>query len=57
LILYCLIFRGASIEVGGHAEDRLWQQLWDFVSSAASLLLAENDFQKVVTQETNSLYP
>jgi cytochrome d ubiquinol oxidase subunit II len=40
LILYCLIFRGVSIEVGGHAEDRLWQQLWDFVFFAANLLLA-----------------
>jgi cytochrome bd ubiquinol oxidase subunit II len=40
LILYCLILRGVSIEVGGHTEDRLWQQLWDFVFSAANLLLA-----------------
>ena len=40
LILYCLIFRGVSIEVGGHAEDRLWQQMWDFVFSVANLLLA-----------------
>jgi cytochrome bd ubiquinol oxidase subunit II len=40
LILYCLIFRGVSLEVGGHSEDRLWQQLWDFVFCAANLLLA-----------------
>jgi cytochrome bd ubiquinol oxidase subunit II len=40
LILYCLIFRGISIEVGGHAEDRLWQQLWDFIFAVANLLLA-----------------
>ena len=40
LILFCLVFRGVSIEVGGHAEDPLWQQLWDFVFSAANLLLA-----------------
>jgi cytochrome d ubiquinol oxidase subunit II len=40
LILYCLILRGVSIEVGGHTEDRLWQQFWDFVFSAANLLLA-----------------
>jgi cytochrome bd ubiquinol oxidase subunit II len=40
LILWCLILRGVSIEVGGHTEDRLWQQLWDFVFSAANLLLA-----------------
>jgi cytochrome d ubiquinol oxidase subunit II len=40
LILYCLILRGVSIEVGGNTDDRLWQQLWDFVFSAANLLLA-----------------
>src|SRR5277367_1396158 len=40
LILYCLIFRGVSLEVGGHTEDPLWQQLWDFVFCAANLLLA-----------------
>jgi cytochrome d ubiquinol oxidase subunit II len=40
LILWCLIMRGVSIEVGGHTEDRLWQELWDFAFSAANLLLA-----------------
>ncbi len=40
LILYCLILRGVSLEVGGHTEDGLWQKLWDFVFSAANLLLA-----------------
>lgn len=40
LILWCLILRGVSIEVGGHTEDGLWQELWDFVFSAANLLLA-----------------
>lgn len=40
LILFCLILRGVSIEVGGHTEDRLWQKFWDFVFYAANLLLA-----------------
>ena len=40
LILYCLILRGISIEVGGHTEDRLWQEFYDFVFSGANLLLA-----------------
>jgi cytochrome bd ubiquinol oxidase subunit II len=40
LILWCLILRGVSIEVGGHTEDSLWQKLWDFVFSAANFLLA-----------------
>src|ERR1700753_1648345 len=31
LILWCLILRGISIEVGGHIDNRLWQQFWDFV--------------------------
>jgi cytochrome d ubiquinol oxidase subunit II len=40
LILWCLILRGISVEVGGHSEDPLWQTFWDFVFSLASLLLA-----------------
>jgi cytochrome d ubiquinol oxidase subunit II len=40
LILWCLIMRGVSIEVGGHTEDRLWQELWDFVFSSSNFLLA-----------------
>lgn len=40
LILYCLILRGVSIEVGGHTEDGLWQKFWDFVFSASNFLLA-----------------
>jgi len=28
LILWCLILRGISIEVGGHINDRLWQSFW-----------------------------
>jgi len=40
LILWCLIFRGMSVEVGGHINDRLWQGFWDFVFVVASFLLA-----------------
>ena len=40
LILWCLILRGVSIEVGGHINDRLWQTYWDFNFVLSSLLLA-----------------
>ena len=40
LILWCLILRGVSIEVGGHINDRLWQGFWDFVFVFSNFLLA-----------------
>jgi cytochrome d ubiquinol oxidase subunit II len=40
LILWCLILRGISIEVGGHIDDRMWQQFWDFVFVISNFLLA-----------------
>jgi cytochrome bd ubiquinol oxidase subunit II len=40
LILWCLILRGISIEVGGHINDRLWQGYWDFNFVLSNLLLA-----------------
>src|SRR5215475_12364642 len=40
LILWCLILRGVSLEVGGHIHDRLWQGFWDFVFVFANCLLA-----------------
>lgn len=40
LILWCLILRGVSIEVGGHINDRLWQGFWDFVFAVSNFLLA-----------------
>ena len=40
LILWCLILRGISLEVGGHINDRLWQTYWDFVFVCANFLLA-----------------
>ena len=40
LILWCLILRGVSLEVGGHINDRLWQGYWDFNFVLSNLLLA-----------------
>ena len=40
LILWCLILRGVSLEVGGHIDDRMWQGFWDFVFAFANTLLA-----------------
>ena len=40
LILWCLILRGVSIEVGGHINDRQWQGFWDFVFVVSNFLLA-----------------
>src|SRR5260370_5131568 len=40
LILWCLIVRGVSIEVGGQINDRLWQGYWDFNCVLSILLLA-----------------
>lgn len=40
LILWGLILRGVSLEVGGHVNDRQWQSFWDFVFVFANSLLA-----------------
>src|ERR1700751_1836738 len=40
LILWCLILRGISLEVGGHINDRLWQSFWDFNFVLSNFLLA-----------------
>jgi len=40
LILWCLILRGISVEVGGHINDRLWQGYWDFNFVLSNFLLA-----------------
>jgi cytochrome d ubiquinol oxidase subunit II len=40
LILWCLLLRAMALEVGGHINDRLWQQFWDFVFVISSFLLA-----------------
>jgi len=40
LILWSLILRGVSLEVGGHINDRMWQGFWDFVFVVSNFLLA-----------------
>jgi cytochrome d ubiquinol oxidase subunit II len=40
LILWCILLRGISIEVGGHMSDRLWQEFWDAVFVFSNVLLA-----------------
>jgi cytochrome d ubiquinol oxidase subunit II len=40
LILWCLLLRAMSLELGGHINDRLWQGFWDFVFVVSSFLLA-----------------
>jgi cytochrome d ubiquinol oxidase subunit II len=40
LILWCLILRGISLEVGGHISDHLWRGYWDFNFVVSNLLLA-----------------
>jgi cytochrome bd ubiquinol oxidase subunit II len=39
LVLWSLILRGISLEVGGHIDDRMWQSFWDFVFPASNVLL------------------
>ena len=40
LILWALILRGISLEIGGHINDGLWQGFWNFVFVVANFLLA-----------------
>jgi cytochrome d ubiquinol oxidase subunit II len=40
LILWGLVLRGISLEVGGHINDRMWQMFWDAVFVFANFLLA-----------------
>ena len=40
LILWCILLRGISIEVGGHLSDLLWQEFWDAVFVFSNVLLA-----------------
>ena len=39
-VLWSLVLRGVSIEIGGHIEDGLWRSWWDFVFGVSSLVLA-----------------
>lgn len=40
LVLWSLILRGTSLEVGGHIDNPLWQAFWDFVFTVSSIMLA-----------------
>lgn len=40
LVIWLLIGRGVSMEVGGHVAHQLWQAFWDFVLTSSSALLA-----------------
>ena len=40
IVLWLLILRGTSIEFRNHVVSRVWDPFWDFLFSAASLLLA-----------------
>jgi cytochrome d ubiquinol oxidase subunit II len=40
LVLWSLILRGVSLEVGGHIDNRLWQGFWDFVFTVSNIPLA-----------------
>ena len=40
LLLWSLLLRGISIEVGGHAADPLWRTWWNFVFVASNVLMA-----------------
>jgi cytochrome d ubiquinol oxidase subunit II len=40
LLLWCLIFRGVAMEVGGRLADPLWRAHWNFCFVASNLLLA-----------------
>jgi cytochrome d ubiquinol oxidase subunit II len=40
LLLWSLILRGVSLEVGGHINNPLWQQFWDFSFTVSSITLA-----------------
>ena len=39
LVLWSLILRGISLEVGGHINDPMWQSFWDFVFPVSNVLL------------------
>ena len=39
LVLWSLILRGISLEVGGHINDGMWQSFWDFVFPVSNVLL------------------
>jgi len=40
IVLWLLVLRGVSLEVGGHVADPLWHAFWGFVLAASSATLA-----------------
>ncbi|MGH7950913.1 MAG: cytochrome d ubiquinol oxidase subunit II [Limisphaerales bacterium] len=40
LLLWSLILRGISLEVGGHIAEPMWRTAWNFIFVASNLLLA-----------------
>ena len=40
LVLWCILLRGISIEVGAHLDDPLWRTFWDTIFVISNVLLA-----------------
>jgi cytochrome d ubiquinol oxidase subunit II len=40
MLLWALVLRGVSLEVGGHVNDAMWQTFWDAVLGLSSIVLA-----------------
>jgi cytochrome bd ubiquinol oxidase subunit II len=40
VLLWSLLWRGLSLELGGHLDDPMWRSFWDHGFAAASILLA-----------------
>ena len=40
MLLWALVLRGVSLEVGGHVSDSMWQTFWDAVLGVSSVVLA-----------------
>jgi cytochrome d ubiquinol oxidase subunit II len=63
LILWCLVLRGISVEVGGHMDDRMWRSFWDAVFAFSNLLLATlfgvalGDMARGVPIDANGQFP
>ena len=39
LLLWCLLLRGLSLELGGHMDDPMWRAFWDVTFAVSSVLL------------------
>lgn len=40
MLLWALVLRGVSLEIGGHLNDAMWQAFWDAVLGVSSAVLA-----------------